>query len=129
MCIGKRSIAAAVSVLLSLGACGTTGQSSGTSASTYSMPSGSTIAASGYGVIQAIDMVSHEEGAVVGSSGGALPGYELQKQHAQQLNPTYRRVAIRMDNGTTQTLIVETHSNLLRLGERIHIANDVIRMA
>lgn len=156
--IRKRSIAFAGSVLLSLGACGTTGNYSGMPVSTSSsVPSGTNVA-SGRGVVQAIDMVPREEAGiggigvgalagaavggilgnqvgkgrgntaatVAGAAGGALIGHEIQK-NAQQRNPVYR-VSVRMDDGTMQTVIVETQPNV-RVGDRIQIANGVIVQA
>lgn len=154
MWISKRSLAVAGSVLLLLGACGTTGNYSGTPVSTSPAPSGPNMV-SGRGVVQAIDMVPREEAGigvgalagaavggilgnqvgkgrgktaatVAGAAGGALVGHELQK-NAQQRNPVYR-VSVRMDNGTMQTVIVETQPNV-RVGDRIQIANGVIVQA
>jgi outer membrane lipoprotein SlyB len=157
MWIRKRSIAVAGSVLLSLGACGTTGNYAGMPESTSSVPSASNTV-SGRGVVQAIDMVPREEAGiggigvgtlagaavggilgnqvgqgrgntaatVAGAAGGALVGHELEK-NAKQRNPVYR-VSVRMDNGTMQTVLVDTQPNV-RVGDRIQIANGVIVQA
>jgi outer membrane lipoprotein SlyB len=160
MWIRKRSIAVAGSVLLSLGACGTTGNYSGMPESTSSVPSASNTSntVSGRGVVQAIDMAPREEAGiggigvgtlagaavggilgnqvgqgrgntaatVAGAAGGALVGHELEK-NAQRRNPVYR-VSVRMDNGTMQTVLVDTQPNV-RVGDRIQIANGVIVQA
>jgi outer membrane lipoprotein SlyB len=147
----KLPTAIAGSVLLSLGACGTMGtgaRAPGPSTSAASNPA----VASGYGVVQSIDMVSRENsgigvgavaGAVVGgilgnqigqgrgntaatvagAAGGAMAGHQLEK-NTQQNAPVYR-VALRMDNGSVQTVVQETQPNV-RIGDRVQVSNGMI---
>lgn len=111
-----------------------------------------TSSATGYGVIQAIDVVPREQagigvgtvaGAVVGGvlgsqvgsgtgrtaatvagvAGGALAGRELEKS-ARGADQIYR-VAVRMDNGSVQTLMQDVPPGV-QVGERVRLDNGVI---
>lgn len=108
--------------------------------------------ATGYGVVQAIDIVPRERagmglgtaaGAVIGGvlgnqvgggsgrtaatvagvAGGALAGRAMEQRQAQA-GEVYR-VSILMDNGAVQTMVQETPPGL-RVGERVRLSNGVI---
>ena len=146
---------ALVLAALVLTACGsptrTTSDSSIPVTSTSSIPV-STSGATGYGVIQAIDVVQREQagigvgtvaGAVVGGvlgnqvgsgtgrkaatvagvAGGALVGHQMEK-NARGADQVYR-VAVRMDNGSVQTLMQEVPPGV-QVGERVRLDNGVI---
>jgi outer membrane lipoprotein SlyB len=113
-----------------------------------------TSSASGYGIVQAIDIVPQQQaagiglgtvaGAVVGGvlgnqvgggrgqtaatvagvAGGALAGRELERRSAGASGDMYR-VTLRMDNGAVQTLVQETAPQL-QIGERVRISNGTI---
>lgn len=114
--------------------------------------SSTTSSASGYGVVQSIDLVPRQQagvglgtvaGAVVGgvlgnqvgggtgrtaatvagAAGGALAGHELEK--GGQASGQVYRVNVRMDNGALQTLMQES-SGGLQVGERVRVSNGVI---
>ncbi len=111
-----------------------------------------TSSASGFGVVQAIDVVQSDQagigvgtvaGAVVGgvlgnqvgsgrgrtaatvagAAGGALAGNAMEK-NARADNQVYR-VAVRMDNGSVQTLTQEVAPGV-QVGERVRLENGVI---
>lgn len=143
---------------LTLVACGSqpmsssSGSSVPVSGTTSSVPvTSTTSSASGYGVVQAIDVVPREQagvgvgtvaGAVVGgvlgnqigsgrgrtaatvagAAGGALAGNAI-GQNAQA-GQVYR-VAVRMDNGAVQTLTQEVAPGV-QVGERVRLENGVI---
>ena len=140
--------------ILVLAACGSTHTAStvDTIPVTTTTTSPTTSSATGYGVVQAIDVVPRQQagiglgavaGAVVGgvlgnqvgsgsgrtaatvagAAGGALAGHELQK-NAQGADQVYR-VTLRMDNGALQTLAQETQP-AVQVGERVRISNGVI---
>lgn len=109
--------------------------------------------ATGYGVVQAIDVVNREQtggigvgtvaGAVVGgvlgnqvgsgsgrkaatvagAAGGALLGNQMEKNSAAA-GQVYR-VAVRMDNGAVQTLTQEVAPGV-QVGDRVRLDNGVI---
>lgn len=110
-----------------------------------------TSAATGYGVVQAIDVVPREQagiglgtvaGAVVGGvlgnqvgggsgrtaatvagvAGGALAGRAMERN--ARAGEVYR-VAVRMDNGAVQTLAQEVPPGV-QIGERVRLENGVI---
>lgn len=119
---------------------------------TSSIPvTSTTSAASGYGVVQAIDVVPREQagvglgtvaGAVVGGvlgnqvgggsgrtaatvagvAGGALAGRAMERN--ARAGEVYR-VAVRMDNGAIQTLMQEVPPGV-QIGERVRLDNGVI---
>jgi outer membrane lipoprotein SlyB len=129
-------------------ACGTANQTaSGPVAPTTTTASSAT----GYGVVQAIDIVPREQagiglgtvaGAVVGgalgsqvgsgrgrtaatvagAAGGALAGSAMERN--ARAGEVYR-VAIQMDNGSVQTMVQETPPGL-QVGERVRLSNGVI---
>lgn len=122
----------------------------------YAMPTGSSTVsnmASGYGVVQSIDMVPRETspisvgtvgGALVGgllgnqigqgsgntaatiagAAGGALVGRQLEKNSQGQQQDF--RVTVRMDNGVLQSFSQATQP-AVRIGDRIQIMNGVIQ--
>lgn len=134
--------------IVALSACGTMNQ---TANEQIPVTSASTSTATGYGVVQAIDVVPREQagvglgtvaGAVVGgmlgnqvgqgrgrtaatvagAAGGALAGGAMQRN--ARAGEVYR-VAVRMDNGAVQTLVQETPPGL-QVGERIRLSDGVI---
>jgi outer membrane lipoprotein SlyB len=140
--------------ILALAACGSTRTAStaDTIPVTTTTTSSTTSSATGYGTVQAIDLVPRQQagiglgtvaGAVVGgvlgnqvgggsgrtaatvagAAGGALAGHELEKG-GQQTDQVYR-VTVRMDNGALQTLVQESTGGL-QVGERVRVSNGVI---
>jgi len=146
--------------VLVLAACGSSPRTSATGDSSVpvtttssSIPvTSTTSAATGYGVVQAIDVVTREQagigvgtvaGAVVGgvlgnqvgsgtgrkaatvagAAGGALIGHQMEK-NASAGDQVYR-VAVRMDNGSVQTLMQEVAPGV-QVGERVRLDNGVI---
>ena len=135
-----------------------TPSSTGTAPNYYpsSAPIASTPSRSGYGIVQAIETVPQANtqgvgvgtiaGAVIGGvlgnqvgkgsgntaatiagvAGGALAGHELEKRN-QSTNQTYR-ITVQMNDGSLQTVVQETPP-LVRIGERVWIANGVIQGA
>jgi len=131
--------------ILTLTACGTT------------MPgpqqAPATMAASGYGVVQSIDVAPSGHsgigagaalGAVAGGllgnqigggsgrtvatvagvAGGALTGNQMEKNmHSGQSS---YRIAVRMDNGSVQTLSQSVQPSNLQVGDRVRLANGGI---
>ncbi len=140
-------------LLIMLAACGNSPRMTPTTGSVpVASTTGSTSSVNGYGVVQAIDVVSREQagiglgtvaGAVVGgvlgnqvgggrgrtaatvagAAGGALIGHEMEK-NARASDQVYR-VAVRMDNGITQTLVYEAQPGV-QVGERVRLENGVI---
>lgn len=124
-----------------------------TTSSTSSIPvTTTTSSATGYGVVQAIDVVPREQtglgigtvaGAVVGgvlgnqvgsgsgrtaatvagAAGGAMVGHQMEK-NTRAADQAYR-VAVRMDNGSIQTLVQEAPPGV-QVGERVRLDNGVI---
>ena len=140
--------------ILVLAACGSTRTAS--TADTIPVTtttSSTTSSASGYGVVQSIDLVPRQQagvglgtvaGAVVGgvlgnqvgsgngrtaatvagAAGGALAGRELEKGGQAAGDQAYR-VTVRMDNGALQTLMQDS-SGGLQVGERVRVSNGTI---
>lgn len=144
----KLKIAALGMSVFALAACGTQ-----TPVASESVPvtASTTSSATGYGVVQAIDIVPRERagiglgtvaGAVVGgalgsqvgsgsgrtaatvagAAGGALAGGAMERN--TRAGEVYR-VAIQMDNGSVQTMVQETPPGL-QVGERVRLSNGVI---
>lgn len=136
---------------LTLAACGTSPRAP---SATSSVPTSSTTStASGYGVVQSIDTVTKEQassmglgtiaGAVVGgvlgnqvgsgrgrtaatvagAAGGAYTGNKMQK-NMQDHQPVYR-VSVRMDNGSMQTLAMESTGGV-QVGDRVRLQDGAI---
>lgn len=130
-------------------ACGTPGGQQ--TSATGQVPRAAAPAATGYGVVQSIEVVPREQagvglgtvaGAVLGgvlgnqvgsgsgrtaataagAVGGALAGQAIQGQ--ARAGEVYR-VSILMDNGAVQTMVQETPPGL-RVGERVRLSNGVI---
>jgi outer membrane lipoprotein SlyB len=150
-----RKLASIVSVimLVFLAACGTN-SSTYPRTSNYPSASETPTLVSGYGVVQAIDLVPRESargvgigtiaGAVVGGvlgnqvgqgtgktaatvagvAGGALAGHAIENRNQGQAGQVYR-ISLRMDDGTVQTLLQESAPSL-RIGDRVRISNGVI---
>lgn len=117
--------------------------------------SGTTSSASGTGVVQSIDMVPRQQagvglgtvaGAVVGgvlgnqvgsgrgrtaatvagAAGGALAGNTMEKNsRAAGGGDQVYRIAVRMDNGSTQTLVQE-NAPQVAAGDRVRLQNGAI---
>lgn len=145
----KIKAAALAMSVLALAACGTTNQ--GSTSSMPSTTSGTASSATGYGVVQAIDIVPRERAAiglgtvagavvggalgsqvgsgsgrtaatVAGAAGGAMAGGAMERN--ARAGEVYR-VAIQMDNGAVQTMVQETPPGL-QVGERVRLSNGVI---
>jgi outer membrane lipoprotein SlyB len=126
--------------------------SSGTTSSIPVTTTTTTSSATGFGVVQAIDVVPREQagiglgtvaGAVVGGvlgnqvgsgtgrkaatvagvAGGALAGHQMEK-NTRAADDAYR-VSVRMDNGSIQTLVQEQPPGV-QVGERVRLDNGVI---
>jgi outer membrane lipoprotein SlyB len=139
-------------VVVALTGCANTNRTE--TSSSDSMPqTGATSSASGYGVVQAIDITPRGQGGaglgtaagavvggvlgnqvgggrgrtaatVAGVAGGALVGGHMQRNSQAADSPLYR-VAVRMDNGAIQNLTMGTPPNL-QVGERVRLANGAI---
>ncbi|HCY64463.1 MAG TPA: hypothetical protein DHV59_16900 [Oxalobacteraceae bacterium] len=148
------------SILLTLlVACGTSSSpyprtSTYPGASGYPSASESPSLVSGFGVVQAIDLVPRESArgigigtiagavvggvlgnqvgqgsgrtaaTVVGAAGGALAGHAIENRNKPQSAQVYR-ITLHMDDGTAQTLLQESVPSL-RIGDRVRISNGVI---
>lgn len=142
--------------IATLAACGTPGGSSSTAGGQSIPVTGSTTSsASGYGVVQSIDMVQAEQagvggmglgtvaGAVVGGAlgsqvgggsgktaatvAGAVGGGMVGNKMEQNSRAADQayRIAVRMDNGAIQTLVQRTPP-VVQIGERVRVADGVI---
>jgi len=140
--------------ILALAACESTQTAStaDTIPVTTTSTASTTSSASGYGVVQSIDVVPRERsgiglgtvaGAVVGgvlgnqvgsgggrtaatvagAAGGAMVGHQMEK-NSQAADQVYR-VIVRMENGAMQTMIMDTPPDL-QTGERVRVANGSI---
>jgi len=136
--------------LIVLAACGTPTRTSSTSTMPGVASAQPAPTVSGYGVVQSIDQVRRDQsglgvgtiaGAVVGgilgnqigqgtgrtaatvagAAGGALAGQQIAGARSDQVY----RMAVRMDDGSVQTLIQDTPPDL-QIGERVRIANGLI---
>ena len=144
-----------------LAACGTpqrtsTVGSAPVTTTTSSIPTTTTTtsSATGYGVVQAIDVIPREQAAglglgtvagavvggvlgnqvgsgtgrkaatVAGAAGGALIGHQMEQNSASNTSQVYR-VAVRMDNGAVQTLAQEVAPGV-QVGDRVRLENGVI---
>lgn len=145
----------AVAAILALGACAD--MNSNRAPNNYpqqNQPVQSSTVYSGYGVVQAIDLVGPTNaggvtagaviGAVVGgvlgnqvgsgngktaatvlgAAGGAYAGNEIEKRNQQQAEGY--RFTIRMSDGSYQTLIQASHADI-RVGDRVRIDNGTAR--
>lgn len=146
-------IGAAVLSLAACGTSSNT-RSTGSVPTSSTVPTTSTTStASGYGVVQSIDTVSKEQasklglgtvaGAVVGgvlgnqvgsgrgrtaatvagAAGGAYAGTKMQG-NMQDQDAVYR-FTVRMDNGSTQTLAMESTGGV-QVGDRVRLQNGAI---
>ncbi len=143
-----------------LAACGSTPSTPPSSASYPATTTGSTIpttttsSATGYGIVQAIDVIPREQasriglgtvaGAVVGGAlgnqvgsgsgrtaatvagavGGGMVGHQMENNSNAASGQMYR-VAVRMDNGSVQTLAQEVPPGV-QVGDRVRLDNGVI---
>ncbi len=142
----------ALSAILALGACADMNTNQGAMGNPPVANSGAVY--SGYGVVQAIDLVAQNNnsgipagailGAVVGgvlgnqvgggdgktaatvlgAAGGAYAGNEIEKRNQQQTQAY--RFNIRMSDGSYQTLTQTSHADI-RVGDRVRIDNGVAR--
>lgn len=124
-----------------------------TTSSTIPTTTTTTSSATGYGVVQAIDVIPREQAAgiglgtvagavvggvlgnqvgsgtgrkaatVAGAVGGGLVGRQME-QNAANTGQVYR-VAVRMDNGSVQTLAQEVAPGV-QVGDRVRLDNGVI---
>jgi outer membrane lipoprotein SlyB len=147
----SRAALGAISLCL-LAACQTPSGPNSYSAMPSGLSSGSNLA-SGYGVVQSIDMVAHETspitagtvgGALVGgllgnqigqgsgntaatiagAAGGALVGRQMEKN--MQGGQQDYRVTVRMDNGVLQSYSQSVQPSM-RIGDRVQIVNGVVQ--
>lgn len=138
--------------VLAVAACGSTRTAQTSEIPVTTTTTSTTSSASGYGVVQSIDLVPRQRagvgigtvaGAVVGgvlgnqvgggsgrtaatvagAAGGALAGHELEKD-GQQAGDVYR-ITVHMDNGALQTLTQDSTGGL-QVGERVRISNGTI---
>ncbi|HEY0847303.1 MAG TPA: glycine zipper 2TM domain-containing protein [Noviherbaspirillum sp.] len=158
MWTGNIKLAIVGIALMALTACGSSPQRTSEAAYPGTTTAGSvpvtttTSSVTGYGVVQAIDVVNREQagigvgtiaGAVVGgvlgnqvgsgtgrkaatvagAAGGALVGNQMEKNTAAA-DQVYR-VAVRMDNGSVQTLVQEV-APAVQVGDRVRLDNGVI---
>lgn len=147
----------ALLVLLGLTACTNLGLPTGTSAPTSTVPPQTTTATStiysGYGVVQAIELVKLDRsslgvgtlaGAVVGglvgsqvgsgsgktaatvlgAAGGAYLGHEMEKQSQAQTD-AYKLI-VRMQDGTLQT-VTQVAPVDVRVGDRVWVDSNGVR--
>jgi outer membrane lipoprotein SlyB len=143
--------AAALAAILTLGACAD--MNSSRAPSSYPQSTQPSAAYSGYGVVQAIDLVGQSNSGVpagailgavlggvlgnqvgagngktaatvIGAAGGAYAGNELEKRNQQQ-SEGYK-FTIRMANGAYQTVTQTSHADI-RVGDRVKIENGVVR--
>ncbi|WP_151636671.1 glycine zipper 2TM domain-containing protein [Noviherbaspirillum aerium] len=157
-----KPIAAGFAAIL-LAACGSSPNTASTSSypmttTGSSIPVTTTSSTTGYGVIQAIDVVPGQAasggvnpgvgtvaGAVVGgvlgnqvgsgsgrtaatvagAAGGALAGRALTRNSSGGGTGDSYRVAVRMDNGSVQTLVQDVQPGV-QVGERVRLENGVI---
>ena len=124
-----------------------------TTTGSSTIPAATTSSATGYGVVQAIDVIPREQAAglglgtvagavvggvlgsqvgsgsgrkaatVAGAVGGGIIGHQME-QNAANSGQVYR-VAVRMDNGSTQTLAQEVQPGV-QVGDRVRLDNGVI---
>lgn len=117
------------------------------------IPTTTTSSATGYGVVQAIDVIPREQAAglglgtvagavvggvlgnqvgsgsgrkaatVAGAVGGGIVGHQMERNAANS-GQVYR-VAVRMDNGSMQTLAQEVPPGV-QVGDRVRLDNGVI---
>lgn len=157
----KPVVAACAAVMLA--ACGSTPNTASNSSypittTSSSIPVTTTSSTTGYGVVQAIDVVPGQAasggvnpgvgtvaGAVVGgvlgnqvgsgsgrtaatvagAAGGALAGRALTRNSSGGGTGDSYRVAVRMDNGSVQTLVQDVQPGV-QVGERVRLENGVI---
>ncbi|NVK40997.1 MAG: glycine zipper 2TM domain-containing protein [Oceanospirillaceae bacterium] len=62
---------------------------------------------------------------IVGAAGGAYIGHELENRQRQQTAEVYR-IRVRMENGSTQTLLLSDNNPGFRVGDRVRISNGVM---
>ena len=151
-------IAASVAMLAACGSSPNQSSSVGsypasTTTSASTIPTTTTSSATGYGVVQAIDVIPREQAAglglgtvagavvggvlgnqvgsgsgrkaatVAGAIGGGVVGHQME-QNAGNTGQVYR-VAVRMDNGAMQTLAQEVAPGV-QVGDRVRLDNGVI---
>lgn len=153
----RTAIGAAIIMLAACGSSPNQTSSSGAypvSTTTSTIPTTTTTSsATGYGVVQAIDVIPREQAAgiglgtvagavvggvlgnqvgsgtgrkaatVAGAVGGGMVGHQME-QNASNTGQVYR-VAVRMDNGSVQTLAQEVAPGV-QVGDRVRLDNGVI---
>ena len=142
----------ALAALLALGACADMNTNRAPTA--YPQSTQSNTVYTGYGVVQAIDLVGQSNSGVpagailgavlggvlgnqvgggngktaatvIGAAGGAYAGNEIEKRNQQQQPEAYK-FTIRMTDGSYQTLTQASHADI-RVGDRVRIDNGVAR--
>jgi len=157
----KMKLTALCASIIALAACGSSPTQTSSSTGSYpvttttsTIPTTTTTSsATGYGVVQAIDVIPREQaggiglgtvaGAVVGgvlgnqvgsgsgrkaatvagAVGGGMVGHQME-QNTANAGQVYR-VAVRMDNGAVQTLAQEVAPGV-QVGDRVRLDNGVI---
>jgi len=157
----KMKLTALGASVITLAACGTAPNQTSSSASypatttttASTIPTTTTSSTTGYGVVQAIDVIPREQatglglgtvaGAVVGgvlgnqvgsgtgrtaatvagAAAGGMVGHQMEQRRASA-GQVYR-VAVRMDNGSVQTLAQEVAPGV-QVGDRVRLDNGVI---
>ncbi|RJF99100.1 glycine zipper 2TM domain-containing protein [Noviherbaspirillum saxi] len=162
MWMQKTKIAAAVAAAIMLAACGSNPRTTSSTSSipvtttSSSVPMTTSSSATGFGVVQAIDVIPAQQasggvgvgtvaGAVVGGvlgnqvgsgsgrtaatvagvAGGALAGRAMENNSRTAGTAQSYRVAVRMDNGSIQTLSQDVQPGV-QVGERVRLENGVI---
>jgi outer membrane lipoprotein SlyB len=62
---------------------------------------------------------------IIGAAGGAYIGHELENRPQQQTADVFS-VRVRMENGSTQTLLLSNNNPGFRVGDRVRISNGVM---
>lgn len=141
----------ALAAILALSACAD--MNTNPAPPSYPQPTQSNTVYSGYGVVQAIDLVGQSNSGVpagailgavlggvlgnqvgagngktaatvIGAAGGAYAGNEIEKRNQQQ-SEAYK-FTIRMTDGSYQSLTQASHADI-RVGDRVRIENGVAR--
>lgn len=65
---------------------------------------------------------------VIGAAGGAYVGHELEKRQRAQRGDDAYKVTISMDDGSYQSMILDSSSNInFRVGDRVRIRDGVLQ--
>lgn len=153
-CFSSCSIIAA-SLVLALSGCATDGGFGAPAYPSAAPPIASTSTVTGYGVVQAVELVPREQaaigigtvaGAVVGGivgnqigqgrgntaatvagvAGGALAGRELERRNSGS-SQVYR-ITVQMRDGSVHAVTQETEPTV-RIGDRVRLSNGIVERA